>query len=156
PKRLRPRTHVFISVATAGFFMGILTIAIVLCFGSGVWGDKFLNKLPDDPSLLTEWRVVLGLWLLWALVFYRLWKNAGDPVTRAVAWLLRGSVLELLIAVPAHVVARRRHDCCAPLVNRSWDHQRYRNHAPRVRSERAALVQKAHGTVSGETGRGEV
>jgi hypothetical protein len=37
-------------------------------------------------------------------------------VTRAVTWLLRGSVLELLIAVPAHIITRRRHDCSAPIV----------------------------------------
>jgi hypothetical protein len=44
-------------------------------------------------------------------------RNSTDPVTRAVAWLFRGSVLELLIAVPAHVIIRRRHDCSAPVVN---------------------------------------
>jgi hypothetical protein len=32
-------------------------------------------------------------------------------------WLLRGSILELLIAVPSHIVARRRGDCCAPLLS---------------------------------------
>jgi hypothetical protein len=37
-------------------------------------------------------------------------------VTRAVSWLLKGSVLELLIAVPCHVIARRRGDCSAPAV----------------------------------------
>jgi hypothetical protein len=39
-------------------------------------------------------------------------------MTRALAWMFRGSVLELLIAVPAHVIMRRRHDCSAPVVNR--------------------------------------
>jgi len=28
--------------------------------------------------------------------------------------LLRGSILELLIAVPSYVIVRRRDDCCAP------------------------------------------
>ena len=35
-------------------------------------------------------------------------------MTRAVNWLLRGSVAELLVAVPTHVIVRRRDDCCAP------------------------------------------
>jgi hypothetical protein len=33
---------------------------------------------------------------------------------RATRWLLRGSILELLVAVPSHVIVRRRDDCCAP------------------------------------------
>jgi hypothetical protein len=34
---------------------------------------------------------------------------------RSLRWLLRGSILELLVAVPSHIIVRRRGDCCAPL-----------------------------------------
>jgi hypothetical protein len=61
--------------------------------------------------------VLAGLWLFWGLVFYG-FARADDSeamVKRTVRWLLRGTILELLIAVPSHIVARRRDDCCAPL-----------------------------------------
>jgi hypothetical protein len=34
----------------------------------------------------------------------------------ALSWLLRGSILELLVAVPCHIIVRRRHDCSAPII----------------------------------------
>ena len=40
--------------------------------------------------------------------------NADSLLKRVTRWLLRGSILELLIAVPSHVIVRRRDDCCAP------------------------------------------
>ena len=55
-------------------------------------------------------------WMLWGLVFLRS-SRSDDPDAlsrRAVRWLLRGSILELLVAVPTHVVVRHRDDCCAP------------------------------------------
>jgi len=50
------------------------------------------------------------------LVFYLACRrgDADAAVTQAVNWLLRGSVAELLVAVPTHVIVRRRDDCCAP------------------------------------------
>ncbi|MSU64234.1 MAG: hypothetical protein EXS31_17895 [Pedosphaera sp.] len=63
---------------------------------------------------------IIGLigvsWLLWGLIFHR-YARADDPdalLKRTVSWLMRGSALELLIAVPSHVIARQRGDCCAP------------------------------------------
>ncbi len=44
--------------------------------------------------------------------------RSDDPdalLKRATRWLLRGSILELIIAVPSHVIVRRRDDCCAPI-----------------------------------------
>jgi hypothetical protein len=69
------------------------------------WGELF-------TMILT----VLIFWLIWALVFRRFAKT-DDPeslLKRLTRWLLRGSILELLVAVPSHVIVRRRDDCCAP------------------------------------------
>jgi hypothetical protein len=61
--------------------------------------------------------VMTTLWLVWAMVFY-LFARGDDPnslVKRTTRWLLRGSILELLVAVPSHIIVRNRNDCCAPL-----------------------------------------
>jgi hypothetical protein len=116
-KRLKPRAHILVSSAITAFFLAILTFAGVLSCFVGVKGDRALDILDRLPGGLAS---TLGacaiLWLVWGVVFYRFSRDSSDPVTRAVSWLLRGSVLELLIAVPAHVIVRRRHDCSAPLV----------------------------------------
>jgi hypothetical protein len=111
-KKLKPRTHILVSALTTGMFLAILTGASVFAIGVGVRGEKFFDSV-SGPMTLSAFLIP---WLVWGILFYRLCRNSSDPVTRALAWLLRGSVLELLIAVPAHVIVRRRHDCSAPAV----------------------------------------
>src|SRR6266403_2194856 len=51
-------------------------------------------------------------WFVWAVIFYRFAK-ADDPqalIKRTTRWLLRGSILELLVAVPSHLIVRNRND----------------------------------------------
>jgi hypothetical protein len=60
---------------------------------------------------------VVVSWVLWTFVFRR-FANSDDPaefINRSIRWLLRGSILELLVAVPSHIIVRRRGDCCAPV-----------------------------------------
>jgi hypothetical protein len=114
-KRLKPRTHILVSALMTGLLTAILTVAIALALGFAFWGDKLFPN--DDPSVAAIISVFAVPWLFWAILFYRLTRNSSDAATRTIAWLLRGSVLELLIAVPAHVIMRRRHDCSAPAVN---------------------------------------
>ncbi len=57
------------------------------------------------------------LWFIWAIVF-RNFARSDEPnslLKRVTRWLLCGSILELLIAVPSHIIVRRRGDCCAPI-----------------------------------------
>jgi hypothetical protein len=69
----------------------------------------------DSISAALPWGVLLGLWALWTVVFYRINRDAPamDVVTRQCRYLLKGSILELLVAVPTHIVARMRDYCCA-------------------------------------------
>jgi hypothetical protein len=57
----------------------------------------------------------LGAWCGWGWIFFRMSRMAetGDFVSRICRWLFKGSILELLIAVPTHIVARSRDYCCA-------------------------------------------
>jgi hypothetical protein len=111
-QRLKPRTHILMSVLTAAGLCALLAGAAILSLGFGIYGDKFGGSFFDHgSSVLYCW---VALWGTWAIVFYLYFRNASAQITRVTSWLLKGSVLELLIAVPAHVIVRRRNDCSAP------------------------------------------
>ena len=59
------------------------------------------------------------LWIIWGAIFYAYSKRASNVVDSAVNWLIKGSVLELLIAVPSHIIVRQREWCCAQYVS-AW------------------------------------
>src|SRR5439155_23417717 len=67
---------------------------------------------------LAAWTVIgagLAGWAWWSIIFaliafHRGPASIGMKLHRA---LIAGSVLELLIAVPTHVIVRRRPECCA-------------------------------------------
>lgn len=109
-QRLRPRAHIIVSCLLAGTLWALLAGAAILSLGYGIYGDKFGGKFIDDYGLAC-WG---ALWAIWLVVFYLYFRKSSASLTRVISWLLRGSVLELLIAVPAHVVTRRRGDCSAP------------------------------------------
>jgi hypothetical protein len=117
-------------VIVTAFFLANLVFAGLLAIfcaafkeeGFGIFG--FLTPFdanevsPSDlQTLVGMIIIVLVFWFIWALIF-RHFARADDPDTllkRSTRWLLRGSILELLIAVPSHVIVRRREDCCAPI-----------------------------------------
>lgn len=114
-RHAKPRQHVAITATLASFFAAFLMLAAVLSIGASVYGDKpppLWNEL-DLETVLGVW---IGLWVIWGGVFYQYYRDSSKMVSEVVKWLLRGSVLELLIAVPAHVIVRQRGDCSAPFV----------------------------------------
>jgi hypothetical protein len=122
-RKLKPRRHVLLSVATAAILIALLTQAAAYSLLGGIFGDRAFEE-----SLPLLWKFLLGdrgwvvapllaLWVFWGILFYLYAKGAPIVATRLVGWLMKGSVLELLIAVPSHVIVRRRGDCSAPILS---------------------------------------
>ena len=122
------------------FLMGIMSLVVVVWGDDS--GDFFealgkltlrgVNAMPglssaasalgisSDESVFVVVNIigmVVILWMVWGFVFYRSTRT-DDPTAltnRAMRWLVRGSILEVLVAVPSHLVVRARGDCCAPI-----------------------------------------
>jgi hypothetical protein len=138
-RRLPARRPLKLPVVVTVFFLANLCFAGVfslLCaafkddaFGVFALPDLFRNIAnylyhnPATNASVPGWQAVLSIlvpvlvfWLIWSVIFRRATKS-DEPealVKRITRWLLRGSILELLVAVPSHVIVRRRDDCCAP------------------------------------------
>ncbi len=123
-KRLKPRAHLLVSVTVGAVLTALLSTAVIWSQGFAIRGDRVIDFfdnfskhfLGKDQYFAIFWLLVFWgtLWLLWAILFYFYFRNSSTVVTRLLSWLLKGSVLELLIVVPCHVIVRRRHDCSAP------------------------------------------
>ncbi|MFZ0827680.1 MAG: hypothetical protein WAO02_09685 [Verrucomicrobiia bacterium] len=129
-RRLPARRPLTTPVIVSAFFLanlcfvGLLSILCLYFKEDGI--DFFGYFLPFKPNQVspTDFSTALGaviiglaFWIIWAVSF-RSFATSDDPdafLKRIIRWLLRGSILELLVAVPSHVIVRRRGDCCAPL-----------------------------------------
>jgi len=112
-KRLKPRSHILVSVTVGALLTALLSSGVIWSLGFAIRGEGFWGKFFDkQTNILAFWGAA---WLLWAMLFYFYFRNSSAVVTRLISWLLKGSVLELLIVVPCHVIVRRRHDCSAPV-----------------------------------------
>jgi hypothetical protein len=108
----QPRRHIWIPIVITALAFSIVIIGIIWSLLVAVWGD-------DGWEAVYPWAspaFFVVSWLVWSILFYRFYQNT-DPkklIHRLTARLLRGSILELLVAVPSHIIVRRRGDCCAP------------------------------------------
>ena len=93
---------------------GLMAGALVV---SAIWSILEFVFAEHDPGWRSWGGIVAGIlaWCLWSAVFFRLSRNSEstDLLSRQCRLLLKGSILELLIAVPTHIVARYRDYCCA-------------------------------------------
>jgi hypothetical protein len=116
-KRLRPRAPAAVTAAGMGAALAALSVAAVVSLMAGIYGDAHWPLgLDEVESTAFTIVVCLSFWCFWAVAFLLYCRRDPARTGNVVGWLVKGSVLELLVAVPAHVVARRRGDCSAPMV----------------------------------------
>ena len=103
------RTIIPLLIATS-LMMGLLAA------GAAYAIDETITK--GSSGKLSSF-IILGIFLLmwgfWARIFFR-WSKKMEPrgfIERQCQYLFKGSILALLIAVPAHILARHRDYCCA-------------------------------------------
>lgn len=108
----QPKRHIWISAAATALAFSVVLVGIIWSIVVAIFGDDLLSNY----FLLGSLAFIVINWLVWSFIFYRFARNL-DPkayIHRLTSWLLRGSILELLVAVPSHIIVRRREDCCTP------------------------------------------
>lgn len=108
PRRL------ILPVVIAGLMMAILAFGFCMALADLIWGS-------GPAPLERAWPFFcLGVWVFWAVLFYvqGLSRNRHTTMRRMVAWLVGGSLLELLVSVPSHLIVVRRPGCMVGMA--SW------------------------------------
>jgi hypothetical protein len=113
-RKLRPRTHVAVTASAMAAAAALLLIALVTSLLAGISGDKGRGGTFNDLLLSKFVALALASWGIWTIVFAVYYRRAPQRMAQVVHWLVAGSILELLVAVPAHIIVRRRNDCSAP------------------------------------------
>jgi len=106
---IKPR-RLIVPVATACALLAILLGGVIASVLAAIWGD-------DIPVavLIGGAAVMIASWLLWWLIFRRYTRRSPDEAMNSLASVLvRGSIVELLVAVSCHIWVRQRGDCSAP------------------------------------------
>lgn len=111
-QRPKPQRSFWVTAIATGVLFAIVALGIAWSIAVAIWGD---DAGDGDRALWLAPVFLLVNWLVWSLVFRTFARNA-DPrstIRRLMQWLLHGTILELLIAVPSHAIARHKDVCCA-------------------------------------------
>jgi len=109
-----PRRKIVVSAIVGGLLMCLLAVLFVFSVVVMIWEEELvLNKY----RLPWAWLLLIAAsWLGWGAWFYRRYRadDPGHHVSTISRWLLTGSILEMIVAIPSHIISRNRNECCAP------------------------------------------
>lgn len=110
PELVREGRPMLGAVLAAAFVVALISCGFVLTLVG-----LFVKEIDGKSAWPLELAMAV-VWALWAAVFLRYWRGGDrhDQLQRMTRRILAGSVLELLIAVPADAWAAKKNDCyCA-------------------------------------------
>jgi hypothetical protein len=109
--RTKPRSGIQSTAMAAAGFFSILLLGIIWSIIAAIFGDGSIHELVLWAALI----FLVVNWIVWAFVFRSFARDLDSKsfLRRLMKWLLRGSILELLIAVPSHIIVRQKDVCCA-------------------------------------------
>ena len=125
-KWLRKRRHISVSIMSVAIAFGLLTAGVMFALWAVIAGDDAFNFLDNctwcdnhvvPVVVLITVLPTLVFWGVWTLIFRRFYGKRDEQAMPLFRWLYGGSVLELLIVVPSHVLVRSRGDCSAPILS---------------------------------------
>ncbi len=103
----------WLSVATAALAATLLSMAFIATMLEipGWWGQVWS---PVEGLYHVVWLTMGMMWFLWALLFHVYWrgKDRWTYLTRMLKWLIRGSILEMLVAAPVQAMVWDRWKDC--------------------------------------------
>jgi hypothetical protein len=111
-KRPITKNTVILPILAASIMAGLLAIGAFVSIG-----ELLLHDATSGSMWKLGWVEFALVWLLWALIFRR-WSRGTEPgglIKKMTGVLYKGSILELLVAVPTHIMVRQREYCCAGL-----------------------------------------
>jgi hypothetical protein len=116
------RRSILIPIAAAGLLLGGLVLGggwalAELCAPEVrvTYGGSGMEHTPSNNTLWAIAAAAGAVWIAWLVIFAIVTRRRnptglGMTLHRA---LIAGSLLELLVAVPAHIIVRQRNECCA-------------------------------------------
>ena len=116
-RRLRPRRRLIIPIFATLFFLWLLLFFAGMSLYWTIWGEKGHRPAPEDNHVLVFAIITtLLFWTFWTWLFLRFRRTTAPAAltSRLMRYLLAGSILELLVAVPSHIIVRQREECCSP------------------------------------------
>jgi hypothetical protein len=109
-KRPVTKKTILLPIIAVALMMGLLACGLALAINETILQDALYS-----PMWWVSYGILALTWILWISIFWR-WSKNLEPrnfIEKQCRYLFRGSILELLIAVPTHIIARYRDYCCA-------------------------------------------